>query len=52
MAELWEPWMRVGDKLLEDEELVDAVYEEQGSDIRRVGSEAVSKRRRRWPCAC
>lgn len=30
VAELWEPWMRVADGLLEDEELVDAVYEAQG----------------------
>ena len=30
VAELWEPWMRVVDQLLEDEELVDAVYEAQG----------------------
>ena len=30
VAELWEPWMRVVDELLEDEELVDAVYEAQG----------------------
>ncbi len=30
VAELWEPWMRVVDDLLEDEELVDAVYEAQG----------------------
>jgi transposase, IS5 family len=30
VAELWEPWMRVVDELLEDEGLVDAVYEAQG----------------------
>jgi len=30
VAELWEPWMRVVDELLEDEELVDAVYDAQG----------------------
>jgi IS5 family transposase len=30
VAELWEPWMRVVDELLEDEALVDAVYEAQG----------------------
>src|SRR5258708_1559595 len=27
---LWEPWMRLGDELLEDEQLVDTVYEAQG----------------------
>lgn len=30
VAELWEPWMQVVDDLLEDEQLVDAVYEAQG----------------------
>ena len=30
VAELWEPWMQVVDELLEDEELVDCVYEAQG----------------------
>jgi IS5 family transposase len=30
VAELWEPWMRAVDELLEDEELLDAVYEAQG----------------------
>jgi hypothetical protein len=29
VAELWEPWMRVVDEVLEDEALVDAVYEAQ-----------------------
>src|SRR3954447_26053745 len=27
---LWEPWMRLVDELLEDEELLDTVYEAQG----------------------
>src|ERR1700722_6665761 len=27
---LWEPWMLMGDKLLEDEQLLDTVYEAQG----------------------
>jgi transposase, IS5 family len=30
VAELWEPWMRAVDGLLEDDELLDAVYEAQG----------------------
>ena len=30
VADLWEPWMRVVDELLEDEKLVEAVYEAQG----------------------
>lgn len=30
VAELWEPWMRIVDELLEDEALLDTVYEAQG----------------------
>ena len=30
VAELWEPWMRVVDGLLEDEDLLDTVYDAQG----------------------
>lgn len=30
VAELWEPWMRAVDELLEDDQLLDAVYEAQG----------------------
>jgi IS5 family transposase len=30
VVELWEPWMQIVDELLEDEELVDVVYEAQG----------------------
>jgi transposase, IS5 family len=30
VAELWEPWMQVVDELLEDEKLLDTVYEAQG----------------------
>jgi len=30
VAELWEPWMRVVDELLEDEELLQTVYDAQG----------------------
>jgi len=41
VAELWEPWMRVVDELLEDEALVDGVYEAQG---RRHGQSRTSGR--------
>jgi transposase, IS5 family len=30
IQDLWEPWMRLVDELLEDEQLLDAVYEAQG----------------------
>lgn len=35
VAQLWEPWMRVVDELLEDDELLDAVYQAQGKRHRR-----------------
>jgi IS5 family transposase len=31
VEDLWEPWMKVVDELLEDEQLLDAVYEAQGA---------------------
>src|SRR5262249_1102332 len=39
-AELWEPWMREVDGILEDEDLLDAVFEAQGErhpESRRLG---------------
>src|SRR6202795_3934378 len=42
IEELWEPWMRLVDELLEDEQLVDTVYEAQGErhpQSRRRGRE-------------
>ena len=51
VAELWEPWMRVVDELLEDDALVDAVTP-KASGIRKVGCAGVSKHRRKWPYAC
>jgi IS5 family transposase len=30
VAQLWEPWMQIADELLEDDDLVDIVYEAQG----------------------
>src|SRR5208337_3836621 len=35
VAQLWEPWMQVVDQLLEDDELVEAVYRAQGKRHRR-----------------
>jgi hypothetical protein len=31
IADLWGPWMRLVDELLEDEQLLDTVYERQGA---------------------
>ena len=30
IAELWEPWMRLADEVLEDEQPLDTIYEAQG----------------------
>jgi hypothetical protein len=44
-AELWEPWMQVVDELLEDEELVDVVYEAQGKLRKKFLSYLLLQRR-------
>ena len=41
VADLWEPWMRAVDELLEDDELLSAVYEAQGK--RHDGSRSVGR---------
>src|ERR1700724_567161 len=38
MEGLWEPWMLLVDKLLEDEQLLDTVYEAQGDHIRATSA--------------
>jgi len=43
VAELWEPWIQMGDESLEDQELVDTVYEAQGqrhTHSRQLGTSA------------
>ena len=49
---LWEPWMRLVDELLEDEQLVDTVYEAQGERHAQSRFAAGCKRRRKYYCAC
>jgi IS5 family transposase len=42
IEDLWEPWMRLVDRLLEDEQLLDTIYEAQGErypQSRRCGRE-------------
>src|SRR5436309_14549589 len=42
IEDLWEPWMRLVDRLLEDEQLLDTIYEAQGErypQSRRRGRE-------------
>ena len=52
IEDLWEPWMRVVDKLLEDEALLDSVYEAQGGRYPLSGAGDACKRRRKWCCVC
>jgi hypothetical protein len=46
IEDLWEPWMRLVDGLLEDEQLLDTIYEAQGErypQSRRITSVFVSR---------
>lgn len=60
VAELWEPWMQLVDELLEDEELVDAVYEAQGKrhaqsrtrKRQQTPAEVAKSRDSRLTCEC
>ena len=42
VAELWEPWMRAVDGLLEDDELLGAVFEAQGAAFTKPDSRAAA----------
>jgi len=42
VAELWEPWMRAVDGLLEDDELLRAVFEAQGQAFTKPDSRAAA----------
>ncbi len=49
---LWEPWMVEADKLLEDEELIDLVYEAQGERHEHSATRGAHKHPPRWHCGC
>ena len=50
VAELWEPWMREVDSLLEDDELLSAVFEAQGQgSLRRAKLRRALDHRHRFP---
>ena len=44
MDDCWEPWMKKGDEILDDEELIDAVYEALRRR-RRIARREVGKER-------
>ena len=45
VRELWEPWMVEADKLLEDEDLIERMYDEQGGLLRKITKRCFSTRR-------
>src|SRR5215510_9085886 len=47
VAALWDPWMRAVDELLDDNEILEAVYVAQGSGMGRVGLAGGIRRQRR-----
>ena len=50
---LWEPWMVEADKLLEDEALIDVVYEAQGERHRHTALRVADRKHRpKWLCVC
>jgi hypothetical protein len=51
IEDLREPWMRLVDRLLEDE-LLDTIYEAQGERYPQSRRRAASKRRPKWCCVC
>jgi hypothetical protein len=52
VADLWEPWMRVVDELLEDDELLATVFEGQGQRLRTAARGGGNRHRRKWRCGC
>lgn len=52
IEDLWELWMRVVDKLLEDEALLDTVYEAQGERYPQSRSRGRMQRRQKWCFVC
>jgi hypothetical protein len=54
VSDLWEPWMRVADRLLEDEVLLDCVYDamRRQNGTSRVGHVAASRHRLKSCSAC
>ena len=49
---LWEPWMRLVDELLEDEQLLDTVYEAQGERHPQSRSRGRMQTPAEYCCAC
>jgi hypothetical protein len=50
IEDLWEPWMREADRLLEDATLVEACMKRKGSGIRRADHAAGHRRLPKWLC--
>jgi hypothetical protein len=52
VADLWEPWMRQADAILNDEVLLDRIYEAQGRRCKHAADWGGSKRRQKSSCGC
>ena len=52
IEDLWEPWMKEVDQLLEDAALVESVYDAQGKRHRIAGRVDERKHRRKWRFGC
>ncbi len=52
VAELWEPWMRAVDELLEDDDLVDAVYAAQGKRHQHSRTSGRYQTQPKWCYGC
>src|SRR6266852_847155 len=52
IEDLWEPWMRLVDRLLKMSNCWTRFMRRKGSDIRRAANGGVSKRRLKWCCVC
>jgi hypothetical protein len=51
VGDLWEPWMRAADRLLEDDELLTKVFEPRAADGKRAARAAAVRPPPKWCCA-
>jgi hypothetical protein len=52
VEDLWEPWMKEADRLLEDAALLESVSTRKADGIRTAARSDGCRRWRRWRCSC
>ena len=52
IEDCWEPWMKAADEILDDEELIDGVYEALRHGDLKARREDGKERRPKLRCAC